>query len=272
MQTKLDRRSSSSSGLLLIEKPVIVLIKSLMYPMLVVALLALWLAIYGVAFTGVFVLLSVVSFFATISILGDVRFYRNYTDFPWMRSIYSIFFRWSIVMLIVFLIFRESGFCYLFYLPAVHFWATSMPPILIFVQYAMKVALRLAAKSNKHKRKTVVVGFNDLGLNLVRNIRKDIFADMEVVGFFEDRSSTRMPKKTGETLLGKPKNLPEFIRRHDIQAVFIALPMARQPRILELLEALRDSTVSIYFLPDVFVADLMQARFNHIGSIPTVAV
>jgi putative colanic acid biosynthesis UDP-glucose lipid carrier transferase len=48
--------------------------------------------------------------------------------------------------------------------------------------------------------------------------------------------------------------------------------MASQPRILRLLEELRDTTASIYFVPDIFVADLIQARVDSIDGLPVVAV
>src|SRR5436305_15264344 len=48
--------------------------------------------------------------------------------------------------------------------------------------------------------------------------------------------------------------------------------MASQPRILKLLEELRDTTASIYFVPDIFVFDLIQARVDTIGDIAVVAV
>jgi putative colanic acid biosynthesis UDP-glucose lipid carrier transferase len=48
--------------------------------------------------------------------------------------------------------------------------------------------------------------------------------------------------------------------------------MASQPRILKLLEDLRDTTASIYFVPDIFVSDLIQARVDSIGGLPVVAV
>ncbi|MGH8742364.1 MAG: undecaprenyl-phosphate glucose phosphotransferase, partial [Burkholderiales bacterium] len=38
------------------------------------------------------------------------------------------------------------------------------------------------------------------------------------------------------------------------------------------LEDLRDSTASIYFVPDIFVFDLIQARVDSIGDLPVVAV
>ena len=41
---------------------------------------------------------------------------------------------------------------------------------------------------------------------------------------------------------------------------------------MNLLEALRDTTGSIYFVPDTFVTDLIQGRMDSVGGIPVVAV
>ena len=62
------------------------------------------------------------------------------------------------------------------------------------------------------------------------------------------------------------------MRAHSVDIIYIALPMASQPRILKLLEELRDTTASIYFVPDIFVFDLIQARVDSIGGLPVVAV
>jgi putative colanic acid biosynthesis UDP-glucose lipid carrier transferase len=48
--------------------------------------------------------------------------------------------------------------------------------------------------------------------------------------------------------------------------------MATQPRILRLLDDLRDTTVSINFVPDIFVTDLIQGHVDSINGIPVVGV
>jgi len=57
-----------------------------------------------------------------------------------------------------------------------------------------------------------------------------------------------------------------------VDLIYITLPMASQPRILRMLDELRDTTASIYFTPDIFLADLIQARMDTIGDMPVVAV
>ena len=72
--------------------------------------------------------------------------------------------------------------------------------------------------------------------------------------------------------IGNMQDLIDSARQGGIDLIYITLPMASQPRILQVLDALRDTTASIYFVPDIFVADLIQARIDEIHGIPVVAV
>jgi putative colanic acid biosynthesis UDP-glucose lipid carrier transferase len=54
--------------------------------------------------------------------------------------------------------------------------------------------------------------------------------------------------------------------------IYVTLPMASQPRIMKLLEELHDTTASVYFVPDIFIFDLIQGRMDTIGGIPVLAV
>ena len=62
------------------------------------------------------------------------------------------------------------------------------------------------------------------------------------------------------------------MKSHHVDLIYITLPMASQPRILNLLDELRDTTASIYFVPDIFMFDLIQARVDTVNGIPVVAV
>jgi putative colanic acid biosynthesis UDP-glucose lipid carrier transferase len=95
------------------------------------------------------------------------------------------------------------------------------------------------------------------------------------MGFFDDRCPERLSEKMqqqSETLLGKIASIVEFVNTHNVQQIYIALPMTSHPRVLALLDTLRDTTASIYFVPDIFLFDLIQARINTVNDILTVAV
>jgi putative colanic acid biosynthesis UDP-glucose lipid carrier transferase len=48
--------------------------------------------------------------------------------------------------------------------------------------------------------------------------------------------------------------------------------MATHPRVMSLLQALADTTASIHFLPNIFVADPIQAKVTMVGGLPVVSV
>jgi putative colanic acid biosynthesis UDP-glucose lipid carrier transferase len=95
---------------------------------------------------------------------------------------------------------------------------------------------------------------------------------MHVVGCFDDRSEARLGPSNNLRLLGKLNELTDYVRTHGIDVIFIALPMRHLPRVVELIEALKDTTASVYYVPNMFVADLVQSRARTIQGIPVVAL
>jgi putative colanic acid biosynthesis UDP-glucose lipid carrier transferase len=147
-------------------------------------------------------------------------------------------------------------------------WTLGTPAALFAAHRLLPhVLLRLLAAEGLRKT-AVIAGANDLGRGLAARLRASTVHGVKLAGYFDDRA----PERIGEKVLGPLGALADYVRTHSIDIIYIALPMASQPRILKLLEELRDTTVSIYFVPDIFVFDLIQARMDSIGDLPLVAV
>jgi putative colanic acid biosynthesis UDP-glucose lipid carrier transferase len=73
-------------------------------------------------------------------------------------------------------------------------------------------------------------------------------------------------------LLGRLEELPDYVRVNGIDVIYIALPIRNMQRVSELLNELQDTTSSIYYVPDVFVFDLIQCRTDEVDGIPVVAL
>ncbi|MBW8905849.1 MAG: undecaprenyl-phosphate glucose phosphotransferase [Betaproteobacteria bacterium] len=149
-------------------------------------------------------------------------------------------------------------------------WALATPAMLFAAHQALPRLLPrlLAAEALRLRKTAVIAGANDLGRGLAARLRANALHGVRVTGFFDDRSATRISEK----VLGPLGALADYVRAQRIDVIYIALPLASQPRILKLLEELRDTTASIYFVPDIFLFDLIQARVDTIGDIAVVAV
>ena len=122
------------------------------------------------------------------------------------------------------------------------------------------------------KAKVIIVGANLVALRFAQLIDDGEAEGYELVGYFDDRNFTRLEGARTRPVIGRIDDVSEYVKRNRIDAIYIAMPMARQPRIVSLLQALRDTTASIYFLPDVFVADLIQGRVTTMAGLPVVSV
>lgn len=120
-------------------------------------------------------------------------------------------------------------------------------------------------------RHAVIVGASPAGLAVADRIERSRSTGKRLLGFFDDRQPERHARG-GIECLGRIRELADYVHSHAVDVIYIALPMSNQPRILQLLDELRDTTVSIYFVPDLFMTDLIQARMDDLGGVPVVAV
>lgn len=136
--------------------------------------------------------------------------------------------------------------------------------------FVQRVLSSLAERSMRSKT-AVIAGANPLGVEFARRVGQDPYS-VKVMGFFDDRALERLPSGVPKQLLGRLQDLPDYVRRNLLNRIYISLPIVAKPRILKLLDDLRDSTASIYFVPDMFAFDLIQARLDQVTGIPVLVV
>lgn len=149
-------------------------------------------------------------------------------------------------------------------------WGLTTPLMLFAAHRLVPVLLPRLLAAEGMRRVAVIAGAGDLARRLADQIGNTPLLGVSFVGFFEDRGPSRMGDS--DRILGTLNDLPLYIKKHQIDIIYITLPMVSQPRIVRLLDELRDTTASIYFAPDIFLYDLIQARMDTVGDMPVVAV
>lgn len=145
-------------------------------------------------------------------------------------------------------------------------WFVTTPIALCLSQ-----AVRLRASwfaEHTPTRRYIIVGVNDVGLELARRLPAKGFS-----GYFDFRSSDRIsPLLDVDQFAGHCRDLADYVRTHAVRVVYIALPLANVPRLSALMNALRDTTASVYFVPDAFAFDLIQGRMAEVNGMPVLSV
>jgi putative colanic acid biosynthesis UDP-glucose lipid carrier transferase len=218
---------------------------------------------FGDSLDSRYVLLAIILFSATFP--GAPRLTGGLSGL-----VRDVVLAWLILILTLLLFGYVFGFLRFFPLQVAIAWALSTPVALILAHVlSRRILPRVMANT---RQRAVIAGANSLGLRLAQRFVDNELLGTHFIGFFDDRQRDRLSELGTHQLLGTVANLPAFLKRNAIERLYIALPMASQPRVLKLLDELRDTTVSIYFVPDIFVADLIQARLEEVDGIPTVAV
>jgi putative colanic acid biosynthesis UDP-glucose lipid carrier transferase len=180
--------------------------------------------------------------------------------------------RWLLVVVVAWAGIELSGMSYRLNRDVLVGTAIGMPVVLWLAQLGVTQLLHGDRAASGAQRKAVIIGLTDIGLRWAESLDEDSALGVRVVAFFDDRAAERLPQVPSVTLAGKMAGVPDFVRQNGIRIVYITLPMSRHSRIVELLDALRDSTASIYFVPDVFAFNPVQARIECIHGIPLLAV
>jgi putative colanic acid biosynthesis UDP-glucose lipid carrier transferase len=151
-------------------------------------------------------------------------------------------------------------------------WAVVTPVVLIAVTLAMQEVMRRFLMNAFDNRSAIIAGYNTSSLELARRLKSNPGMRVEVTGFFDDRSSDRLGMEADAKLVGSLSDMSQYVKDNRTDVIFIALPIRHVKRVMNLLDDLRDTTASIYYVPDIFVFDLIQARSGEIHGIPVVAM
>ncbi|HYB51767.1 MAG TPA: undecaprenyl-phosphate glucose phosphotransferase [Burkholderiaceae bacterium] len=151
-------------------------------------------------------------------------------------------------------------------------WFIALPVVLVAANLLARALLRRVLAASDVQETVVVCGVNDVGIGLAKRLRANPYFGVRVLGYFDDRSRDRLSLIDSKDYLGGFDQLSDFVRSEGVDRIYLALPMATQPRIIKLLEELKNTTASIYFAPDVFVTELINGRIESVDGLPVVAV
>lgn len=221
-------------------------------------------ALFEDAITGRHVILAIVTLSMTFP--GSLRL----TDSPG-RMIRKSAMDWFMVVLMLLFLGYVTGYIRYFSVTFLVAWIVLTFALLLCLHETARLALPKVIVQG-HQRRAVIVGNNEIGAALAGKFSENIYLGIDFLGFFDERGTTRLPNVASQRLLGTTGELADYVRQRRVEHIYIALPMSSQPRIMSLLDDIKDTTASVFFVPDVLMFDLIQGHVDLIDGIPVVAV
>ncbi len=186
--------------------------------------------------------------------------------------VFNVLYSWFWVVLLLLFLGIATGYIAEFSPQALITWLWAAPLSQIGAQLALRSTAPYLLMLQGPPQRAIIVGMNEQGVALATRIHETRYSKIALSGFFDDRNQSRLHQTEHSSLLGRLRELPEFVKENRIQFIYLSLPMASQPRILHILDELKDTTASIYFVPDMFITDLIQGRSGAVCGTPVISV
>ncbi|HEX2493364.1 MAG TPA: undecaprenyl-phosphate glucose phosphotransferase [Steroidobacter sp.] len=253
------------------ERPSVALFRHILNPSVIVLCLFALLLLYGQRLTPAYVALAALAFLIASQVVSDPVMDCSARSGLMSFLQHRIFAEWLLVSAALLLIAFAFKVTELFSRKVVLTWFAAAPFAVLAAQAAFRRYEAFAALRGKIAQSHIIVGANAAGARLARRLQ--VYPHLGAFkGYFDDRKADRLLDLPQDQILGSMPDVADYVRLNNVSNVYLCLPIRPDERVQRLLEELKDTTASVYFVPDIFVFDLMQAQLCNLDGIPLLAV
>jgi putative colanic acid biosynthesis UDP-glucose lipid carrier transferase len=229
--------------------------------------------VYGVGFTPLYLAAGLIASISYLLIAESLEVYRSWRGTSAIRMITATASAWLIVvfglMMLGFFAKVSEGYSRV----VIGGWMVGALLLLSSWRLVFRQFLRSIRAKGYNTRCVAIVGINEAGIEMRRQLALSPELGYNFYGYFDDRSPERLADEFPEEhLAGTIDDLIRRTQEGEFEVIFISLPLKAQARIAEVLEKCGDTTASVHLIPDFFTYNLLHARFTEVGSMQTLSV
>jgi exopolysaccharide biosynthesis polyprenyl glycosylphosphotransferase len=137
-----------------------------------------------------------------------------------------------------------------------------------FVPLARATGRAAAKRSSLYVQNAFIVGAGEVGQLLARKLYKHPEYGIEVLGFVDSDPVEAVPGAPEVPVLGDFEDLPELIKAHQVERVFVAFSRDSHEEMLETLRLLRRSQVQVDIVPRLFEGIGPRTELHMVEGLP----
>ncbi len=152
---------------------------------------------------------------------------------------------------------------------ALFYWFVVTPGLHVLCHAVLRSILQSLRAKGWNTRSCVIAGTNGSALAVAEYIRSIPQAGVRVLGFFGESSQkeVRLGDGTTKPVLGTIKDLPDYLRTHKVDFLYITLPLAEEQTIQKILLECRTLGCRIYYVPDFETLRALNSRIERFGDL-----
>ncbi len=266
----------NNHGVLRRNASLVTIVQRLLDPLIAVALLKISTDLWDVPYVQSYWILSIAVFLLSLPIFKGFGLYHPYRIQNFRSLFCKLCLGWFLILtiLLFFGFFLKASI--LFSRPALSTWALITPLTIILTHALVWKALRQIRCKGRNHRYAVIAGINSGSSHLADQIQKSPELGISIQGFFSDldhnSASTQTYGIERYPILGSIAQLSDYVREHNIDIVYLSLPITSEGKMHYALKHLQDSTACVYYVPDILTFNLMHARTYELGDIPLISI
>ncbi len=256
-----------------VEPANITLVRQTVLPAIVVAVLAVCMLGAGEPLTAEFYAIALVGFMVCAQIFSPLKLDRTEARGELRRLLWRRLLEWGFAVAVLAFIAVSCKITNMISRDCVLAWVSLTPLALLAVDALSVRVVKYMVTDRELSQRYVIIGLNEVGLELARRMRQGHGLG-RFCGFIDYRGAERLSGASNDLVANscRAADLARFVRDNAVTRVYITLPISKNPRTDELLAELRDTTASIYFVPNIFAFDLVQARCVEINGMPAFSI
>lgn len=144
-------------------------------------------------------------------------------------------------------------------------WMLGVPAMMCFVRFWLQKAAVADVRT---------VAFAGVGATtdkLATLIAESPWLGLKIIGAYDDHCAD-CPDMGELHRNGNLQALCDLAHAGGVDVIYVTLPLAEEKRIVQLIEKLSDTTVSVYMVPDLFLFALYEAHWVSMSGLPVISL
>lgn len=227
---------------------------------------------YGLAWTDRYMLLGMsggVLFMISNQFFGTYDNWRGRSMFESLQLVLKAWATTVVLLIILAFLFKRS---HEYSRVAIAFWSLLMPLLFLCMRFLTRMVLRYTFSCGFYTKKVAIAGGGKVGRYLVKMFRETPGLGYEVTGIYDDEKVLVSDSNYGVTMAGDFSKASSDAREGLFDELYLCLPLGAEKQIVELLNALSQTTVVVKYVPDLFAFDLLHAKWIDMKGLPVISV
>jgi len=134
--------------------------------------------------------------------------------------------------------------------------------------------LRKLRSDGYGQQRAAIVGAGEVAHRIAQSLHQAPWMGVSLLGFYDDETAREQQPFADlpQHIRGDLQQLLADAHARELDAIYIALPAGQDSKLEQLVDQLADTPVAVYVIPNLFMLDLLHARWLSLNGVPVVSV